>query len=104
MPRLTVFQTFDDAVATYHTFRFAGSTAMSAMRPDMRAGPMPRSWRAERKPVVTAGGVGGDWARRGAKAVHTAASARAAAGAGERVIRILRNRTGVVGGAAEEAR
>ena len=68
VPRLTVFHTFDDAVATYQTFRFVGSTAMSAMRPDMRAGPMPRSWRAERN----AGGDGRedwdaapDWAWRG---------------------------------------
>ena len=88
VPRFSVFQTFEDEVATYQTLRFEGSTAMSAIRPDMKAGPMPRSSSAERKPVVMAGGRG--WARSGAKLVPTAASTRAMADTGgEYLIRVL---------------
>lgn len=79
VPRFSVFQTFDDEVATYQTLRFVGSTAMSAILPDMKAGPMPRSWSAESRPVVMAGGTGSspDWAARGGGAVQTAASVKA---------------------------
>ena len=88
VPRFSVFHTFDEEVATYQTLRLAGSTATSAMRPDMKAGPMPRSSRAERRFSSTAGGVvpepPGDWACRGARvAQRAAASVRAVVVGGE---------------------
>ena len=43
MPRLTVFQSPPNALATYHTLGFFGSIAMSATRPEDNVGPMPRS-------------------------------------------------------------
>src|SRR5688572_32738127 len=44
-PALTDFQTPPAAVATYQIFLLVGSTATSAMRPDVRAGPMERNRR-----------------------------------------------------------
>src|SRR5262245_13131546 len=41
-PRLTVFQSPPNAVATYHTLEFLGSISISAMRPVTRPGPIER--------------------------------------------------------------
>src|SRR5476651_984282 len=43
VPALVVFQTPPEATATNQTRGSRGSTARSAMRPDVSAGPMPRS-------------------------------------------------------------
>ena len=43
MPALTVFQTFPEPTARYQVLGCAGWRAMSAIRPDMRAGPILRS-------------------------------------------------------------
>src|SRR6056297_90962 len=43
VPELTVFQTPPEPTATYQTLGLSGCNAMSAMRPDMNAGPMVRS-------------------------------------------------------------
>src|SRR5215212_10027391 len=43
VPAFVVFQTPPDAAATYHVRESRGSTAMSMMRPDTRAGPIPRA-------------------------------------------------------------
>ena len=45
VPAFTVFQTPPEPTATYHVLGSVGSIAMSAMRPDMSAGPMARSFR-----------------------------------------------------------
>ena len=39
VPELTVFQTPPDPTATYHSFSFSGLIAISAIRPDIKAGP-----------------------------------------------------------------
>src|SRR6185503_4434415 len=43
MPALVVFQTPPAALATYQIFLSVGWTAMSATRPDVRAGPIERN-------------------------------------------------------------
>src|SRR5690242_401512 len=43
VPAFVVFHTPPDATATYHVRLSRGWTAMSAMRPDVSAGPMDRS-------------------------------------------------------------
>ena len=45
VPEFAVFQTPPEPTATYQVLGSRGSIAMSAMRPDMKAGPMPRSFR-----------------------------------------------------------
>ncbi len=45
MPPLSVRHTPPEATARNHRFLSVGSTAMSAMRPEVTAGPMPRSTR-----------------------------------------------------------
>ena len=40
VPEFSVFQTPPDPTATYHTFSFFGSMAISAILPDINAGPM----------------------------------------------------------------
>ncbi len=50
MPTLIVFHTFPDPAATYQVFDALGSMAMSAMQPDISAGPMPRSFIFDNKP------------------------------------------------------
>ena len=45
VPAFTVFQTPPEPTATYQVLGSVGSIAMSAIRPDMSAGPMARSFR-----------------------------------------------------------
>ena len=45
VPAFTVFHTPPEPTATYQVLGSVGSIAMSAMRPDMSAGPMARSFR-----------------------------------------------------------
>src|SRR5436190_1464387 len=52
MPWLVVFQTPPAAVATYQVSGLAGSTAMSMIRPEVRAGPMPRRGRPAKVPAL----------------------------------------------------
>ena len=108
VPRFTVFQTFDDEVATYHTLRSVGSTATSAIRPDMKAGPTPRSSRAERRLSSTAVEPG-DWAWSGVRVVQRAAARVRAAvvGVGRRAAvwgAALARTSGVLGMVADSPR
>ena len=66
-PALVDFHTPPAAVATYQIFLFVGSTATSAIRPDVSAGPIDRSFRPARAAVsalldVSAAGAGVAWA------------------------------------------
>src|SRR5678816_365027 len=45
LPRFSVFHKFPALAATYHTFEFLGSTAMSDSRPVVRLGPIDRNAR-----------------------------------------------------------
>ena len=62
MPALVVFQTPPEPTATYQVVASSGWTAMSAMRPPISAGPMPRSARPCAASWMTAGSAGGVWA------------------------------------------
>jgi hypothetical protein len=60
VPAFTVFHTPPEPTATYHVLGRAGSIAMSAMRPDMKAGPIARSFEpVEGLAGEARGGVGG---------------------------------------------
>ena len=48
VPELTVFQTPPDPTATYHSFSFSGFIAISAIRPDMKAGPTDLNFRPDK--------------------------------------------------------
>src|SRR5262245_65737638 len=80
IPRLVVFHTPPDAIATYQTLRFLGSTAMSPMRPGVMHGPIGRSPSAFMPAVLKGTGsfARGGGARAGSCAVEvwTSASAR----------------------------
>lgn len=52
VPELVVFQTPPDPAPTYQTFGLVGSTAMSAIRPDIKAGPILLKGSAEMKPEL----------------------------------------------------
>ena len=80
VPAFSVFQTPPEPTARYQVLVSSGWTAMSAMRPPMRAGPMPRSFSPARSSAVG----GRAWAR-----VCAAASVRMAA----RTIDVVRNVT-----------
>src|SRR3954447_20814340 len=54
-PRLVVFQSPPDAVATYQTLRSRGSTATSAMRPDENVPGMLRTCRSRKRSAVRLG-------------------------------------------------
>src|SRR5512139_2017894 len=63
VPAFCVFQTPPEPTATYQVLALRGSTAMSAMRPDISAGPMLRSFRpssvfAESRGAGVAAGAG----------------------------------------------
>src|SRR5258708_40083566 len=65
VPPLTVFHTPPAAAPMYQTFLLVGSTAMSATRPEVSAGPIERSFSPDTavgRRVVSAAGV--DWAPR----------------------------------------
>ena len=67
-PALTVFQTPPAALPTYQIFLSVGCTAMSAIRPEVRAGPIERNWRPEATvPNLDESAGAGAWAWRGAK-------------------------------------
>ena len=53
MPAFSVFHTPPDPTATYQVLASSGCTAMSAIRPDIRAGPMLRNSRAEKVDEVS---------------------------------------------------
>src|SRR5688572_22423246 len=80
-PRLTVFHTPPEDIATYQTLRFFGSIAMSPTRPGVMHGPIARSSKPLRLAAVTgAGGISrGFGARSGCRAVEVWASASARA-------------------------
>src|SRR5215212_4755268 len=62
IPPFVDFHTPPAAAPTYHVRLSDGSIAMSAMRPDVSAGPMERSFNPERRPVVNfelSGGAAG---------------------------------------------
>ena len=56
VPAFVVFHRFPEEAATYHTLRSVGSTAMSAIRPEARAGPMLRQPIPEMNPEFSSGG------------------------------------------------
>ena len=61
-PLFVVFHSPPAAMATYHTCGFFGSTAMSALRPDVNAGPTERNRSAASGSVgvaVSGGGAAG---------------------------------------------
>src|ERR1051325_10425019 len=57
-PRLVVFHSPPDAVATYQTLRFRGSTATSAIRPEENVPVMLRTWRSRTRSAVNFGEEG----------------------------------------------
>ena len=62
---MVVFQTPPEPTPTYQTFGLVGSTAISAMRPDINAGPMLLKGNAEINPELifeSTFGVGFCWA------------------------------------------
>ncbi len=66
VPAFTVFHTPPEPTATYQVLGFVGSIAMSAMRPDMSAGPMARSFSPSKLPpfgavVLTWAPAAGPW-------------------------------------------
>src|SRR6056297_79635 len=62
VPELTVFQTPPEPTATYQTLGLSGCSAISAIRPDMNAGPMVRSSRPAK---VSALNASSSWATTG---------------------------------------
>ena len=52
VPELVVFQTPPEPAPTYQTLGLVGSTAMSAIRPDIKAGPILLNGSAEIKPEL----------------------------------------------------
>ena len=71
VPRFVVLKAFPEATAMYQVELSFGSMATSAIRPERDAGPMPRSFRPDRRSSVMAG-VSASWG------VATAGSRRAA--------------------------